>query len=271
LQNKVGTRRISFGAQPSPIDVPNGQKVKYTRAPQQCVEGHDLGPRIPGKSVEECASLCEDHPRCVTFESGFDYGGIGGALEGDCQLKDDCNTTECDGAHSNVDLYIKVGYKKIAASCVTDHNINNLKYSGKSLDECQRLCDATPNCVSLEYGVAYGGSGAFLPGDCMLNDASDPEGCDGADQNLDLYVKAACTSASSSPSQLQASVLYEREDTAPEAAHSVHHRNLAFAFGSGIALFAAGAFVWRAISRRDSTYSYEPLSRTPMVESESME
>jgi hypothetical protein len=170
-----------------------------------------------------------------------------------------------------LDIYIKVGYKKIAASCVNDHNINHLKYSGKTLDECQRLCDATPNCVSLEYGVAYGGSGAFSPGDCMLNDASDPEGCDGHEQNLDLYVKAPCYSGSISPSQLQASVLYEREDTAPEAAHNPHQRNLAIAFGSGVALFAAVAFVLRAISRRDSRHSYEALSRTPMMEVESME
>eukprot|EP00427_Karlodinium_veneficum_P062884 CAMPEP_0169327470 /NCGR_PEP_ID=MMETSP1017-20121227/12069_1 /TAXON_ID=342587 /ORGANISM="Karlodinium micrum, Strain CCMP2283" /LENGTH=1703 /DNA_ID=CAMNT_0009422279 /DNA_START=313 /DNA_END=5422 /DNA_ORIENTATION=+ len=196
---KVARRRISMGEQPSLSAVP-GQKAKYVRSPQQCVTGHNLGQLLSGKSVEECAALCEADARCVAFESGFDYGGSGASVEGDCQMKTTCNTAGCDGAHENLDVYIKVGYKKIAASCVNQNNIDNLKYSNKTVDECQRLCDATRGCVAIEYGVAYGGSGAFKPGDCLLNDASDPTGCDGHEQNLDLYVKARCYSTNSSSS-----------------------------------------------------------------------
>ena len=43
-------------------------------------------------------------------------------------------------------------------------------------------------CLAFEYGVAYGGSGTYKPGDCVLNSDKQID-CDGSVHNLDLYVK----------------------------------------------------------------------------------
>ena len=49
------------------------------------------------------------------------------------------------------------------------------------------LCLDDPTCMGIEYGVAYGGAGAYGPGDCQLSSAATTEGCDGATHNLDFY------------------------------------------------------------------------------------
>ena len=53
-----------------------------------------------------------------------------------------------------------------------------------------------PNCVAFEFGVDYGGAGAYNPGDCQPNDSVDHTGCNGCVQNLDLYIKGGGTIAS---------------------------------------------------------------------------
>ena len=83
-----------------------------------------------------------------------------------------------------------IRYSKFSKSCVSGHNL--IKYTDKSVDECKELCSGHVNCLAFEYGVAHGGGGVkYNPRDCQLQDATDPDGCDGAHLNLDLYVKGS--------------------------------------------------------------------------------
>ena len=61
------------------------------------------------------------------------------------------------------------------------------------MEECQQRCTEDPTCTSIEYGVHHGGNGTnYKPGDCQLNSGSDSKGCDGFNNNLDLYVRIDC-------------------------------------------------------------------------------
>ena len=51
--------------------------------------------------------------------------------------------------------------------CVDGENIK--KYTDKTVDECKLLCLDDPTCMGIEYGVDYGGAGAYGPGDCQLS------------------------------------------------------------------------------------------------------
>jgi hypothetical protein len=82
-------------------------------------------------------------------------------------------------------------YNHIVKGCVEGHNIAS--YTGKTVDECKAICDMSTGCKAFEFGVAYGGSGKYKPGDCSPQDSSNKKDCDGAVYNLDLYIKAdAC-------------------------------------------------------------------------------
>ena len=61
--------------------------------------------------------------------------------------------------------------------------------SHKSVLECQQLCAAEDNCLSIEYGVIHGGSNNINPETkiVVLSVARD-----GRKYNLDLYVKGSC-------------------------------------------------------------------------------
>ena len=57
-----------------------------------------------------------------------------------------------------------------------------------SVAECMQLCETTPECVAIEYGVSYGGTDLnHIAGDCQLQNSADQSGCDGRDHNLDVY------------------------------------------------------------------------------------
>ena len=61
---------------------------------------------------------------------------------------------------------------------------------GQTLDQCKQLCIDTPGCKAIEYGVAYGGSGRYQPGDCHLQSSgAAPNRCDGRHHNLDLHTR----------------------------------------------------------------------------------
>lgn len=112
---------------PAPI---SGASSDYTHAPKQCVIGHNIV-RLPSKTVDECAQLCNDaDDSCVSFAYGVAYGGLGlsttesGSCSdtngcnrsggdpyqpGDCILQSSVKKANCDGAYFNVDLYIKNG------------------------------------------------------------------------------------------------------------------------------------------------------------------
>jgi hypothetical protein len=195
----VTTTIVSAKAMPSsavakaaPVDP--GLTAQYMHYKKACVTQHNLkGAKYAGKTQQDCAQLCEQNPDCVAYEFGVDYGGSGAFKAGDCQLNDDCDPQGCNGEEQNVDLYVKVGYKHIAAGCVAEANMPDGKFEGLTILECSKKCDASDKCEAFEYGVNYGGSATTPAGVCQLNDAKDPNGCDGHAQNLDLYVKAACS------------------------------------------------------------------------------
>ena len=70
---------------------------------------------------------------------------------------------------------------------------NNLKhFTGKTVSECQALCNALESCMGFEHGVAHRGTAerAHAPGDCMLSGPStNAFGCDGESWNADFYAK----------------------------------------------------------------------------------
>uniref|UniRef100_A0A7S1B9H0 subtilisin n=2 Tax=Corethron hystrix TaxID=216773 RepID=A0A7S1B9H0_9STRA len=76
-------------------------------------------------------------------------------------------------------------YVKIAKGCVNGKNIK--LYKNKSVRECASICDNTPTCKGFEYGVAYGGRGRYVPGDCQPQSSSDTRNCNGGYHNLDFY------------------------------------------------------------------------------------
>lgn len=86
------------------------------------------------------------------------------------------------------DLSSLRSYEHLSKACVYGGNI--VKYADKSVEECRDLCDREDLCKAFEYGVAYGGhKGSYQPRDCQLQSYSFVGTCNGAEYNLDLYVK----------------------------------------------------------------------------------
>lgn len=80
---------------------------KYDKWRQSCVKGSILEGFV-GKTVEECAALCEQAHQCVAFEYGVWYGGTNTDFPPrHCGLRDRVEREKCDGALQNVDLYIR--------------------------------------------------------------------------------------------------------------------------------------------------------------------
>lgn len=82
-------------------------------------------------------------------------------------------------------------YERVAGVCVSGGNLGTT--SGQTVEECAAICDATDNCLSFEYGVAYGGSQTtYSPGDCVPQSGAafgiSGGGCDGTVWNTDTYV-----------------------------------------------------------------------------------
>ena len=78
----------------------------YTRLPMTCVDGQNIGLHA-GKTVAECASICDANALCLAFEYGIDYGGGGEYEARDCQEQSSVVLNGCDGAHHNLDLFVK--------------------------------------------------------------------------------------------------------------------------------------------------------------------
>ena len=88
-------------------------------------------------------------------------------------------------------MVFSVCWRHISRGCVNARNI--IRYPGKTVDECKKLCADHPKCAAFEYGVPHGGlRKIYKTGDCQLNTGSNAKGCDGVDSNLDLYVKIRC-------------------------------------------------------------------------------
>lgn len=84
-----------------------GARANYAHKHKGCVNGHNLV-RWPGKSVDECAELCEARSDCRAFEYGVNHGGSSRNYRPkDCSLQSSSNSAGCDGGYNNLDLYTK--------------------------------------------------------------------------------------------------------------------------------------------------------------------
>merc|ERR1740129_661123 len=162
------------------------QVAGYTRHPEACVRGHNIA-KYTGKSLVDCAAICDATAGSVAFEYGVSYGG-NHHRPGDCHCQDSSDSSACHGKSLNLDLYVRdqiFGYTRLPEACVRGHNIAT--YTGKSLVECASICAATARSIAFEFGVSYGGS-PYRPGDCSCQDSVDSSDCSGRQVNLDLYV-----------------------------------------------------------------------------------
>lgn len=80
--------------------------ISYERLVKGCVNGNNIGAKIPNQTVAQCADLCDLNDSCKAFEYGVNYGGAGGYRAYDCQLQSSADPNGCDGAHHNLDLYV---------------------------------------------------------------------------------------------------------------------------------------------------------------------
>ena len=87
---------------------------EYEHFSRSCVHGNNIV-KYTGKSVSSCKDLCSARPDCLAFEYGVSYGGIGSYQPKDCQLQSSRDTTECDGSHFNLDVYIRNSVPRIFA------------------------------------------------------------------------------------------------------------------------------------------------------------
>lgn len=86
-------------------------RSNYDHKYKGCVNGHNLV-KYTGKSVNECAELCDARSDCKAFEYGMNYGGNGSYRAKDCQLQSSSNSGNCNGGYHNLDLYTKKGRRR---------------------------------------------------------------------------------------------------------------------------------------------------------------
>jgi len=117
-----------------------------------CVNGHNIV-KYPNKSVAQCAQLCHNRADCKAFEYGVAHGGSGGYKPRDCQLQSSANFNGCNGAHHNLDLYIKqaqhptCGGNAGGASCKFPFT-----YHGKTYNSCTSVNHDQPWCYTTNAG-----------------------------------------------------------------------------------------------------------------------
>jgi hypothetical protein len=75
---KCGCERISKCAVP--------YSASYKHHQDSCVRGKNIKPRFKGKTVNECAKLCDDNSKCLAFEFGNGRATKGKRKKGDCVL-----------------------------------------------------------------------------------------------------------------------------------------------------------------------------------------
>jgi len=89
-------------------------KDAYDYYHQGCIASQDIENigLYQGKSVDECATICDGLSNCTGFEYGVDYGGQEGEYNAqDCQPNSGSysaqDAEDCDGASWNLDFYMK--------------------------------------------------------------------------------------------------------------------------------------------------------------------
>jgi len=184
---------------------------RYIYIPKRCIHGSNIV-KYKLKSVDQCMDLCDSRSDCLGFEYGMSYGGPESYEPMDCQLQSSVDTSDCDGAHYNLDFYqscrvpvptcspskrsdyIPLGcYYYIPRGCV--HGSNIVKYTLISVDQCMELCDSRSDCLGFEYGVSNEGSGSYRPIYCQLKSSADFFDCDGCHYYLDFYAKFSAFNA----------------------------------------------------------------------------
>lgn len=150
-----------------------------------------------GLVTKEC--VANDHDRCSTYESHKKY-----YCRQDAWTKENCPML-CEMCVERRSTNIKANkqsrqdpvlgcWQHVEAACVSGDDM--IRWRGKTVDECKKLCLGYPTCKAFEFGKAHGGSDtSYLEGDCQLNSRSNPKKCDGQKKNLDLYIKLDCATA----------------------------------------------------------------------------
>ena len=81
----------------------------YSLFSKSCVNGHNII-KYKNTDIQECKALCSRNSMCLAFEYGVAYRPVkvgDGAYEPrDCVLNSG-RQIDCDGAHHNLDLYVK--------------------------------------------------------------------------------------------------------------------------------------------------------------------
>jgi len=143
---------------------------RYDHIFQGCIHSSNIILHA-GKSVEECSVLCDDMDDCWAFEYGVNYGGSGQYKAGDCQLQSSASVSDCDGAHYNLDLYIKWAHNICPSGF--DAISNNLAGEGKTwasdkssrtVQECANICKDRYGCTGFEYNEKDGHCGTYTGG-----------------------------------------------------------------------------------------------------------
>jgi len=80
---------------------------RFVHIPAACVSGNNIELH-KGKTVTECAAICDANPSCLAFGYGVDHGGSGTYYEaGDCQEQSSAEDIVYDCTNHNLDLYVK--------------------------------------------------------------------------------------------------------------------------------------------------------------------
>ena len=84
-----------------------GALDRFVHIPAACVSGNNIELH-KGKTVTECAAICDANPSCLAFGYGVDHGGSGTYYEaGDCQEQSSAEDIVYDCTNHNLDLYVK--------------------------------------------------------------------------------------------------------------------------------------------------------------------
>ena len=83
------------------------KEFRYEHIPRACVLNHNIE-LISERSLEECKIECNKRTHCLAFEYGVPHGGSSPRYKArDCHLQKGTDSSDCDGVHFNVDLYVK--------------------------------------------------------------------------------------------------------------------------------------------------------------------
>ena len=82
------------------------------------------------------------------------------------------------------------GYTKYERACVTGNNLSTYQ-NIDTVRECAELCDQNDECLAFEVYADHEGDNPHnhQSGMCQLNDSNDRSGCDGQNNNLNLYIR----------------------------------------------------------------------------------